>query len=796
MIPFLLVVLCCVVTSTAVAGEPKRVVVTDSGGFRVLIDGKQWFSSSTVFFRAEGKLFSTADTSLLYVGGAVSASRDALGTYEKHSLQWRSACGQFNFFGNILEYTDFIVFEQEYPSALWGTSSGDADSVISAFPSFDLTNEENKQGNGFAQWVSWFYPDAVDSDNIDKRRALVAPGFDSPLLGRWNDVSANISGGMGGSGVLCVFEAGAVKNRAVVVAPLNNFMSASHKFYSEDGSLSYGVMGNVTDIPTGFSLKTLMFIGTGINGVMSDWGRLMRGYYEKDDATAASKKDITLQYLGFTTDNGAYYYYNTAPGMDYQDTMDAIKLYADSVKIPYHYVLLDSWFYYRGSNDGVKEWNAMPDVFPGGVQGVHESTGWLVQAHNRYWAPDVVYAKNNNGTYDFIIDLENDGAVPIDESFWGNLLETPASTWGLRVYEQDWLFNEVLYVKEMMTSTSLARKWLMQMGEGAAKHDLTIQYCMPYVRHLLQSLEVSSVTQARASDDYKPSEDSGQWRIAGQNILLNALGLAPSKDGVYSSSVQDGNPYGISEGAVLEPYPRLQSVVAALSAGPIALADGINYSDRGLIMRSCMEDGRLLVPSKPAMTIDQVFQYEALGTAGISGEVWLASSSVSERDVFYLFAAEVAKEYAVYPVDLDLDVSQSFFAFESGDTSKVVEFSSTAPLKLYQSDEGSFVLWTIVAVESNGMCLQGEIDKWISVSDARFDLIDVASDTEMVVEVFGVVNETVSIGFGDSSMNQIIVVCTFRKSKLSSNAPTNSTYGVNVENASMRISSSGQCIST
>ena len=47
----------------------------------------------------------------------------------------------------------------------------------------------------------------------------------------------------------------------------------------------------------------------------------------------------------------------------------------------------------------------------------------------------------------------------------------------------------------------------MQMGEGARKNGLTIQYCMPYMRHLLQSVEIPVVTQARASDDYQPGNE-------------------------------------------------------------------------------------------------------------------------------------------------------------------------------------------------------------------------------------------------------------------------------------------------
>jgi len=35
----------------------------------------------------------------------------------------------------------------------------------------------------------------------------------------------------------------------------------------------------------------------------------------------------------------------------------------------------------------------------------------------------------------------------------------------------------------------------MQMGEGAAACDVTIQYCMALPRHMLQSVEIPAVTQ-------------------------------------------------------------------------------------------------------------------------------------------------------------------------------------------------------------------------------------------------------------------------------------------------------------
>jgi hypothetical protein len=221
------------------------------------------------------------------------------------------------------------------------------------------------------------------------------------------------------------------------------------------------------------------------------------------------------------------------------------------------------------------------------VEAVHRNTKWLVQGHNRYWAADTVYAYQNGGDYDFIIDLVKNGSIPTEQRFWDDLFSGLYTNWGLRVYEQDWLFNEFYqYVGEMLESVSLGRHWLLQMNNAAIKNGLTIQYCMPHVRHILQSLEAHAVTQARASDDYKPSQNTEQWRIGGQSILLEALGLAPSKDGFWSTVKQLGNPYGED---MIEPTPRLQAVVVTLSGGPVAVGDGVNFSDLEIIMKTCMK---------------------------------------------------------------------------------------------------------------------------------------------------------------------------------------------------------------
>lgn len=96
-------------------------------------------------------------------------------------------------------------------------------------------------------------------------------------------------------------------------------------------------------------------------------------------------------------------------------------------------MLLDSWFYTQGINAGVKDWSARSDVFPNGLQHLHEATNMSFQLHNRYWAPDTVYAKQNGGSYEFLV--EEQYALPLESRFWEFLLAR-AKSWGMSVYEQ------------------------------------------------------------------------------------------------------------------------------------------------------------------------------------------------------------------------------------------------------------------------------------------------------------------------------------------------------------------------
>ena len=127
-------------------------------------------------------------------------------------------------------------------------------------------------------------------------------------------------------------------------------------------------------------------------------------------------EDLTINYLGYYTDNGGYYYYNTEHGMNYETTMINI---AHQISLPFHYIQLDSWWYSKGIGDDVSQWAARPEIFPDGLVVLRRRLESIpLAAHNRYWAYDTVY-KNK---YAFVLDAANGKALPLgNDSFWIDL---------------------------------------------------------------------------------------------------------------------------------------------------------------------------------------------------------------------------------------------------------------------------------------------------------------------------------------------------------------------------------------
>ena len=279
---------------------------------------------------------------------------------------------------------------------------------------------------------------------------------------------------------------------------------------------------------------------------------------------------------------------------------------------------------------------------------------------------------------------------------------------------------------------------------------------------MLASVEIPSVTQARASGDYQQSR-SDQWSQLGTTALFAyALGVAPSKDNYWSTSTQTGNKWGDNS---TENHSRLQAAVLTITKGPVCPSDKIGDSDRDLIMRSAMDDGRLLQPSRPATQLDMMFVDAVFGTvaaaaAAGSPEIWFAETLINDNRYGVLFAARLNRLYKVNVVN-DLGFNARTFVAVETNTTTVLTSTTFGELMLDVNDRFDFYFYNFAERMENGWAVLGEVTKkWVGVSEARMTSI-VATETGVSCVVKGARNEIVTLTFvPPNSKNTVDVSCT------------------------------------
>ena len=201
-------------------------------------------------------------------------------------------------------------------------------------------------------------------------------------------------------------------DQVVVMSPLNNFMVNSMFHNITESSLQFGLMGSVETIPENETLRTILYHGTSLWESFSGWGETlqMMGIGE----VKPKSDDVVTNYLGYWTDNGAFYYYNTLPHLNYEDTILEITSNL-SASLPINYINYDSWWYVKGEDLGVKSWTAKEEIFPSGLHSLYERTGLGVVAHNRYWSTDNVYSRDNGGMFNFVTEDDNKRSLPQEQ---------------------------------------------------------------------------------------------------------------------------------------------------------------------------------------------------------------------------------------------------------------------------------------------------------------------------------------------------------------------------------------------
>jgi hypothetical protein len=546
------------------------------------------------------------------------------------------------------------------------------------------------------------------------------------------------------------------------------FGALDHPFetlmWLEDGQIRHGVPGEVESLPAGWTHRFLLVEGRGINATLERFGDLV--LEDRGRARVDRYADTGLSYLGYWTDNGAYYYYAKEPGLNEEQTLLAVKKEADDLHVPYGYFQIDSWWYRKapgesvGTTGGCIAWEPLPDVFPDGVAAFRARLGLPLIAHNKWFAKDTEYLAK----YDFV---EGDGMVfPTGRGVFDELLASCVA-WGIETYEQDWFSRQWWSVPWLRQAAGRGEAYVGDIAQAAADAGRTVQLCMAEPSHLAAATRHPSVTTFRTSNDYHQGVSKESWwpQFHAAAMLSWSLGVWPFKD-VFQSAERAG---------------AQEALISVLSGGMVGVGDGLGKVRTEFVLPTCRSDGLLLKPDRPATPVDTMFlphrrpyvtatrsDRPGLGRWHYVAAYHLASAHPDRTAEDLLWAA-----FATDPED---PVEQTFVFPEAVDDwhlDPAADLHATGRLVAYdwragtaRVVEGRFDLepfpalydWAylvLAPVFDNGLALVGETGKYVTVADRRFTAIEPRPDGIRVV-LAGAPGEKVTVRAFDADAGAML----------------------------------------
>lgn len=398
--------------------------------------------------------------------------------------------------------------------------------------------------------------------------------------------------------------------RTLLLAPLDSYHEQIIAVPPDGDHAGHGLHcgwhGDLTRIPAGFATEMAIWAAPGPRVALEQWCELLR--HRQGTVRPSRYADIGVGQLSYWTDNGAVYYYRTEPDHDYTETLERAVNELHESEVPVRSVQIDSWFYPHQNlrpvspegapivpPSGAMKWEPRPDLFPDGFKDLRQRLrGLPLSFHSRHFSAQSPYFEH------FPCWVDGEYAHPSDAGLY-EMLMRQAAAWGAITYEQDWMVETFLGVRGLREEPGRARAWIEGMDRAACEQGLTLQFCMSTPADFLQTTTLTQVTSIRTSGDYRYLFDNGLnwvWFLHG-NALARALGLNPFKDVFLSHG-----PTSLSQG---EPYAEIEGLLAALSAGPVAIGDQIGATDRDIVMRTCRSDGVLIKPDVPLAAIDSCF---------------------------------------------------------------------------------------------------------------------------------------------------------------------------------------------
>lgn len=398
--------------------------------------------------------------------------------------------------------------------------------------------------------------------------------------------------------------------RALWLLPLDAFheqvMAVPHgRARAEDG-LRCGWHGDLDHVPAGFSSELAMLASPDARSGLQWWGEWLQ--QRAGTRRPGRYADAAVGRLSYWTDNGAAYWYRTERGKDVVTTLREVTESLEAADVPIHAVEIDSWFYphehTRPVNpdgqqivppSGMLRWEPREDILPHGMASLREAVGGRpLILHSRHFSHRSTYRER------YAMWVDGDRAHPRGADLYERLI-AQAQAWGAIQYEQDWMVETYLGVRDLRAVPGRARAWQEGLDRAAGEHGLSLVWCMSTPADFCQTVHLRNVVAIRTSGDYSyliPSGALWAWHLYG-NALARALGLWPFKDVFMSGEAERG-----MNG---DPHAELEAALSAFSAGPVGLGDRIGRTRRDLVMRTCRADGVLVKPDVPMAAISSCF---------------------------------------------------------------------------------------------------------------------------------------------------------------------------------------------
>jgi hypothetical protein len=546
---------------------------------------------------------------------------------------------------------------------------------------------------------------------------------------------------------------------------------------------SPGTSGRISRLPKGYRQSILLYQRNdgkgGITGTIDAWGQLM----QKAGRGFPKLPDLTLEKIGYQTDNGAMYCFCKDTNCS-RTLLEEIE-YLRVEEVPMGYLSFQG----AGASSGrgkaapwcIETWGVDggldPKIYPMQLDDFQKALGLPLQLYAPYFCPSSPYfdgsSKWESTPSDTSLpecsDFAFENVKPSQSrEFYDWFLAKGTEKAGMISFESDFMNQNYNCVPDFVEDVSSAQEWQQGMAGAALAKNVTIQWCYASPTDVLASLDMPAVTNFRVSFDFCYGQS---WNIGESSLLVWALGVAPSKDTLNNHTAIPGCPWTADHE---ESAAELHVVLALMSNGPVGLSDAIGFTNSTLLKRTITADGTLLKAAKPITAVDSTFldPNEPILASGTAAEgLGYVYGTAGVGCSWYFVSFLLPREYSVKvrdlwpsPVGSDDDTKSVFAYRRFGDGSSCQEgedaFASKCVEFVTIQDDLCADVFVAPGLGSDNYAptvtalwqpcplsrwiMLGELHKYISLSPQRFRWVE-CTDAGVSVSVKGSPGEVVEL---------------------------------------------------